>query len=1115
MSDPFELIPRKPKKPATGSEQSSPAGTPPAGAPPIGAPQGSEPAPMAGGWNTGDWDPAEFPPDDYAPNPYASRPAATAPQPPPAQPQPPVPPTQAAQSVRPPSAAAPPFARPRPEQGQGSAAPVPQQTGAQRLTTPPAPSGIYPAGGNYPPSGNYPPGGNYPPSAAYPPAAPAPRRGRRRTPRGFGAGLLSGLLTFTLLAALVIGVALVGYSFIASDLPAPGDLRNRASNFQTTRIYDREGNLLNATFDPNAGLRTAVPLDKIDLDLQQATIATEDANFYNHPGVDPTALARALYYAFTERELVSGGSTIPQQLVKMVFLSPERTVTRKVKEAILASEISRRYNKEQILEIYLNELYYGNLSYGAAAAAQTYFGKDVAELSLAEAALLAGLPQLPAYYDPYIHPDRAKERQGVVLGLMVENGFVSAEAADAAFQEPLQYLPLEFNLVAPHFTLFVRQQLEQLLGPDALYKAGLEVHTTLDPRLQSEAERIVAEQVARLAENNGSNGALVAVRPQTGELVAMVGSADFNNVEIDGQVNMALAPRQPGSTIKPLVYLASFEQPNVPAAERWTPGTMIADIRESFPDGVNPPYVPENYDGREHGILPLRYALGNSYNIPAVRALQQVTLPAFLELAQRLGITTLTRPDYGLSLSLGAGEVPLTEMTQAFAVIADGGMRRPLVTIARITDASGNVICELNSSRPCTSDPAAAAGEQVISAVDAFLMTDILSDNAARTAAFGANSLLVLDRPAAVKTGTTNDIRDILTVGFTPSLVTGVWVGNADNTPMRNVSGVSGAAPIWNEFMRAALAGEATQPFTPPAGVKQVEVCSDTGTLPSRACPERRSMWFAEDRPPLSAEHDLWQSFRVDKSTGQLATEFTPAENVEERTWKVYPEQWRQWAIDHGIEQPPFVPPASTPQPGDPNAPLPTAEPSTDVRLGIASPAEGETVSGLLTIYGTVLVPNLVSYEIQYGETHTPGAFSAAIAGPYGGQVENGPIAQWETTGFAEGAYTIRLLARDANGAEYEARSRIFIAPAAPTLAPPTATPTLFVSPTDAPTIDPLLLTQTPVYFPPPETPTTVPTPTEAWPTPVTPEPPLLPPGDVSTPTPTGSIITSTVPITP
>ena len=276
----------------------------------------------------------------------------------------------------------------------------------------------------------------------------------------------------------------------------------------------------------------------------------------------------------------------------MVLLSPERTLRRKINEAILSTEISRRYAKDQILEIYLNELFYGNLAYGIDAAAETYFTKDASELTLGEATLLAGLPQLPAYYDPYTHPDRAKERQSVVLGLMVENNKITQAEADAAWQEPLNYAPLEFNLEAPHFTLYVKQQLEALLGPEALYQTGLKVTTTLDPALQEAAQRIVHDQVAQLADHNASNGALVAMRPDTGEVLALVGSADFDNVEIDGQVNMALAPRQPGSSIKPFVYLSAFEQADKPAAERWTPGTLVADIKEDFPDGANPPYVP-------------------------------------------------------------------------------------------------------------------------------------------------------------------------------------------------------------------------------------------------------------------------------------------------------------------------------------------------------------------------------------------------------------------------------------------------------------------------------------------------------------------------------------------
>jgi len=912
---------------------------------------------------------------------------------------------------------------------------------------------------------------------------PPPRRPAQAQPKrgDFNRGMTIGSLTFLIAALLAVAGLLIAYATVASALPSPDELEGRASTFQSMRILDREGNLLNEAFDLNEGKRTYVELNAISPYLRQATIATEDANFYEHSGIDFYALARALYYAVREGDVVSGASTIPQQLVKMLFLTSERSMTRKIKEAVLSSEISRQYKKEKILELYLNEINYGNLAYGAEAAAETYFNKDVAELTLAEAALLAGLPQAPAYYDPYINPVWAKGRQSVVLALMVNSEFISKEEADRAWLEPLVYTPVNYDLKAPHFTLFVRQQLEELLGPEALFQSGLNVTTTLDPRLQAEAERIVREQVAQVADRNVSNGALVAMRPDSGEIVALVGSADFDNVEISGQVNMALAPRQPGSTIKPLVYLTAFEQRDRAVQERWTNGTLVADIKEEFPDGVNAPYVPTNYDNRERGLVTVRTALASSLNIPAVRALQTVGLPAFLEMAQRLGITTLNRPDYGLSLSLGAGEIPLVEMTGAFGVLANQGRRMPPITILKIIESNGNVRCEQGTATPC--QPSANSGEQVISAVDAFLITDILSDNEARSAVFGANSLLRLDRPAAAKTGTTNDFRDVLTLGYTPQLVTGVWVGNSDNSEMLNISGVSGAAPIWNAFMRAALADQPALDFTPPPGVRQVEVCTETGTQPSPACPERRMRWFADDRPPLPAEQDLYQLIKLDRLTGKLATEFTPADAIEEKVFKVYPEPYRQWAEAHGIPQPPTDP--SDVYTGEAN-------------LVLRQPGEGEVVSGIVTVIGSADAPAFASYELQYGISHDPGAFSPPISGPFGNVVIEGTLGQWDTTGLQDGPHTLRLVVRDQAGAEREQRVRVFVTHDAPT-PPPVATPTWTVEvptatgvaplPTDTlPAPPPVLPTDTPVIEQPTPEPTwTLPPPVE--PTPVAPPP--------------------------
>ncbi|RLC75014.1 MAG: penicillin-binding protein, partial [Chloroflexi bacterium] len=514
-----------------------------------------------------------------------------------------------------------------------------------------------------------------------------------RQKSGCGLAVVRFLLLASLLMLLALLVTIVGgtmaYAYVASRLPSPDELYARAIPFASTKIYDRNGNLLYEVIPPQGGRRTIVPLNRISPYVIMATIATEDARFYEHPGVDPIGILRALWQDIRAREMVSGASTIPQQLVRNVLLPPEeksqRTLKRKIKEAILAAEITRRYSKDAILELYLNEIYYGHLAYGIEAAAETYFGKHAAELTLAEAALLAGLPQAPARYDPFVNFQAAKARQADVLRLMVEAGYITPQQAQQAYQEELHLASPKVGMKAPHFVMYVRQLLEQRYGTDVLYRGGLRVYTTLDLHLQEIAERVAREQIERLKDKHVTNAALVAIRPQTGEILAMLGSVDFYNEEIDGQVNVALALRQPGSAIKPITYLAAFEK-------GWTPATLIWDVPTEFPDVPGRTYRPTNYDGRFHGPVTVRVALGSSYNVPAVKALQFVGIPAFLEMARRLGITTLNRPDYGLSLTLGGGEVTLLELTGAYAVLANGGKRVPPVAILRIEDAAGRVI---------------------------------------------------------------------------------------------------------------------------------------------------------------------------------------------------------------------------------------------------------------------------------------------------------------------------------------------------------------------------------------------------------------------------------------
>ena len=659
--------------------------------------------------------------------------------------------------------------------------------------------------------------------------------------------LLVSILAFMALLLLGVGLLLVGYVRIASALPSPAELQDRANTFKTTTIYDREGNLIYEVFPRDSGRRTMAPLADISPQLINATLAVEDPNFYQHPGVDPVGVARAFYYIFRREATRPGGSGLVQQLVKLTYLSSEKTLTRKIKEAILSLEINRRYTKDEILEIYLNHIFYGNLAYGAEAAAQTYFGKHASRLNLAEASLLAGIPQYPGQYDPYTHWDATRNRQADVLRLMVAHGFITPAEASAAWQAYAGKTPEQAlrtprgDFRYPHFVLMVRAELEATYGPEVVARGGLRVYTTLSSTLQQAAEAAVQEGMTSLRQRqaHARNAALVALAPSTGEVLALVGSADFNDKSIDGQVNMAVTPRQVGSTMKPMDYLAAFEMPE----DYWTPATIIEDVRTEFPDGPNrPPYVPHNYDGRFHGPMSVRTALANSYNIPAVKALQHAGLPALIELAQRLGVSTLTRPDYGLALALGSGEISLLEMVDVYAAFDNGGYHLDPHIILQVQTQDGDLLAD-------NTHPYAAPA---ITPEHAFLITSILSDYEARKPAFGsaARWLELPDRPVAAKTGTTNDWRDAWTIGYTPQLVAGVWVGNTDDSSMNDVGGVSAAAPIWKAFMMEAHKGLPVQAFAPPPGVVQLEICAQTGKLVTPDCKERRLEYFKSDQLP-------------------------------------------------------------------------------------------------------------------------------------------------------------------------------------------------------------------------------------------------------------------------
>ena len=869
-------------------------------------------------------------------------------------------------------------------------------------------------------------------------------------------------VVFVILFFTGFGVGLIAYAHIALSLPTPDELGARSAAFVSTKIYDRQGGLLYELFDPRWGRRTKVPLERISPYLIQATVATEDKHFYQHPGFDPLSIARAIWQNVTEGEVVSGASTITQQLARNILLSPvertQRTLFRKVREAILAAEITRRYPKDTILEIYLNEIFYGNLAYGIEAAAETYFGKSADQLGLAEAALLAGLPQSPALYDPYVNPNAAKGRQVVVLQLMVEAGYVTPAQAEAAKAARLEYVPQRFPIRAPHFVMYVRQLLEQKYGAEALYKGGLRVYTTLDPRLQAIAERVAEEHIQTLAEKHVTNAALVALKPDTGEILAMLGSVDFFDEEIDGQVNVALRLRQPGSSIKPITYVAAFEK-------GWRPATLIWDVPTEFPDGANPPYKPTNYDDKFHGPVLLRTALGSSYNVPAVKALQFVGLPEMLATAHRLGITSLDRPDYGLSLTLGGGDVTLFEMVGAYAAFANGGMRVPPVAIARVEDSEGRIIEEYQVPQ----------GEQVISPQHAYLITHILADNQARTPAFGSDSVLKLSRPAAAKTGTTDDWRDAWTIAYTPDLVCGVWVGNNDNSPMKCVAGAGGAGPIWHNFMEEALAGTPPRDFARPSGIVTAEICALSGAKPSEVCPRRRMEIFVAGTEPNDPSQDFHQLVRICKVTGQRASEFCPENVVVEKYFEVYPEEYRQWADEQGIEQPP-----------ESLCPLHTVP----TQVAIFQPSEGEVVEAIVPVMGRVQMLDFDHYDVQYGVGPDPIGWGW-VSGPHLAQVEEGLLTQWDTRGLANGLYTLRVVAFDRQGNTVEGRVQVVVTNPTPT---PTLTPTVTPTPTETPTPT-ITPTSTPTGTS-TATPTLTPTPTSTTthtpPPTVTPTPTLI-----------------------
>jgi len=667
-----------------------------------------------------------------------------------------------------------------------------------------------------------------------------------------------GFLIILALVAFGFIFAFALFAWYAKDLPSPGKLSQTTGN--STVFYDRDGKVLYEMYkDKN---RLPVAFEDISDYLKKATVAIEDKNFYKHQGISQTGILRALFNIVLKRRL-EGGSTITQQLIKNTLLTSQRVISRKIKEMILAYEVERRYSKNQILEMYLNEAPYGGSYWGVGTAAMAYFGKSPKDLNLVESAILAGLPQSPTYYSPFIGKNNAwKGRAKDVLRRMREDGYITKndEKKALAELETIKFTAPKMTINAPHFIFYVRDQIEKEYG-SKLFDQGIKVKTTISIDAQRAVEKIVNEEIKKIKNYNVGNGAVVVLDSKTGEILAMVGSYDFNDEKF-GKFNAALGLRQPGSAIKPIVYATAFEK-------GYTPATVLMDVKTVFPTQGGKDYIPVNYDGKFRGPMQLRFALGNSINVPAVKLLAMIGMRDFMQKASDMGLETLAPTQknmekFGLSIALGGGEVTLLDLTSAFSVFARGGTKIETTAVKEIESFGGKKI--FKQTKPHE--------KRIFSPEVSFLISHILSDNNARTEVFGPNSYLrIPGKTVAVKTGTTDDKKDNWAVGYTKDITVGVWVGNNDGKPMNPsiASGATGASPIWYRSMIELLKKYGDGIMDKPDKVKAIQIDSFLGGLPKDNYPTR-SEYFIEGTEPKDVS-PFYTKLKISKSTGKLAND--------------------------------------------------------------------------------------------------------------------------------------------------------------------------------------------------------------------------------------------------
>lgn len=887
---------------------------------------------------------------------------------------------------------------------------------------------------------------------------------------------LGALIALGIIVAIVSigGIALWYNNSTQQYTEAIANLPNFQRAFNTVRIFDAEDNLIAELISQEGGQRDRVTLEQISPFLIHAIVSQEGQRFYDDPGFDPIAVARAFLQNLTSGNVVSGASTITQQVARNLILQDQEiTAERKINEILVAMEIARQYTKNEILTIYMNEIFLGNQSYGVEAAAQFYFDKSAADLNMAESALLASIISAPAQNDPVVNKDQAMLGMRNTIRLMVETGclqfqhgnfpaegpFCIGEEVFVDFQgqntrlltiddngviggllalqiaevEVREYNPRASNFEHPHFVNFIQGQVEAQFGPDVMFQRGFSIYTTLIPRIQNTAEEALRNQVDALVDNGVNTGAVMVTDPQTGAIRALVGSPDFSNEEIAGQVDNTRTWQQPGSAIKPVVYTASLQGP----VDRYlTPISILWDVPSPYNiNGVS--YNPVNFDRRYHGPTSMRFALQNSYNVAAVKALDYIGTERFVNTANAMGINFLPEAQFGLPSAVGANEVRLIDMMRTFGTLANGGQFQELYAIERITETvDGQQIEVTLPERP---EP-----RQAVSPQAAFVMQNILSDDNARREQFGINSNLTLtgigiptQNVVAAKTGTSNDSRDLWTMGFTRNAVVGVWLGTFDNAPTFNTTGFLSAAPVWNQVMRAAMDGRPVQEFQNPGGVVLIDVCLDTGTQAGPECANRTRDFAIQGFLPPPADQGFVQNISVDSWTGLIANEFCP-DNVAIETFANIEDPFAvDWLNSTSAGQA-YAQRIGLPLPLR-QAPQEACSQGTQLpTVALSSPTENQTLTGTVTVMGQVNAgANFSRYQLEYAPISSPNNF-VQIGNPSTNQVPgSASLGTWDTTLVPNGGYVLRLIVFSNTGGSIQRTVTVNVSNAQPTATPP------------------------------------------------------------------------------